>query len=81
MRVVLVNEKDLERVRARMARIFITGSTEGLGKAAALALLDDGHEVVLHARNASRAAGMGDLADRAFGVVIGDLGSARETPA
>lgn len=62
-----------------MARIFITGSTEGLGRAAALTLLDGGHEVVLHARNASRAAAMGDLADRAFGVVIGDLGSAQET--
>ena len=62
-----------------MARIFITGSTEGLGRAAALTLLDGGHEVVLHARNASRAASMGDLADRAFEVVIGDLGSAHET--
>jgi NAD(P)-dependent dehydrogenase (short-subunit alcohol dehydrogenase family) len=62
-----------------MARIFITGSTEGLGRAAALDLLDDGHEVVLHARNPSRAASMGDLADRASGVVIGDLASAEET--
>jgi NAD(P)-dependent dehydrogenase (short-subunit alcohol dehydrogenase family) len=63
----------------RMARIFITGSTEGLGRAAALALLDDGHEVVLHARNASRGASIDGLANRAFGVVIGDLGSAQET--
>jgi NAD(P)-dependent dehydrogenase (short-subunit alcohol dehydrogenase family) len=62
-----------------MTRIFITGSTEGLGSAAALALLDDGHEVFLHARNPSRAASMGDLADRGSGVVIGDLGSAEET--
>src|SRR6266542_3824519 len=62
-----------------MARIFITGSTEGLGRAAAVDLLDDGHEVVLHARNPSRAASMGDLADRASGVVIGDLASAEET--
>ena len=62
-----------------MARIFITGSTEGLGRAAAQALLDDGHEVVLHARNQSRAAGIGALADRASGVVIGDLASADET--
>jgi NAD(P)-dependent dehydrogenase (short-subunit alcohol dehydrogenase family) len=62
-----------------MTRIFITGSTEGLGRAAALALLDDGHEVFLHARNPSRAASMGDLADRGSGVVIGDLGSAEET--
>src|SRR5438128_3278286 len=62
-----------------MARIFITGSTEGLGRAAALALIDDGHEVVLHARNVSRATSMGGLANRAFGVVIGDLESAEET--
>ena len=62
-----------------MARVFITGSTEGLGRAASLALVDDGHEVVLHARNPSRAAGMGDLADRGTGVVIGDLASAEET--
>jgi NAD(P)-dependent dehydrogenase (short-subunit alcohol dehydrogenase family) len=62
-----------------MARIFITGSTEGLGRAAAQALLDDGHEVVLHARNPSRAAGIRALADRASEVVIGDLARADET--
>jgi NAD(P)-dependent dehydrogenase (short-subunit alcohol dehydrogenase family) len=28
-----------------MSRIFITGSVEGLGRAAALSLLDGGHEV------------------------------------
>jgi NAD(P)-dependent dehydrogenase (short-subunit alcohol dehydrogenase family) len=28
-----------------MARIFITGSTDGLGRAAAQSLLDDRHEV------------------------------------
>ncbi|MGW6405474.1 SDR family NAD(P)-dependent oxidoreductase, partial [Streptomyces sp. NPDC055134] len=64
-----------------MARIFITGSTEGLGKAAALDLLDDGHQVVLHARNPSRAADLGALADRAVGVIVGDLSSAKETHA
>jgi NAD(P)-dependent dehydrogenase (short-subunit alcohol dehydrogenase family) len=64
-----------------VARVFITGSTEGLGRAAALALLDDGHDVVLHARNPSRAAGLGRLGDRAAGVVIGDLASAEETRA
>jgi NAD(P)-dependent dehydrogenase (short-subunit alcohol dehydrogenase family) len=64
-----------------MARIFITGSTEGLGRAAALALLDDGHQVVLHARNPSRADSLGDLAHRAAAVVIGDLASAEETHA
>src|SRR5256885_1845265 len=62
-----------------MARILITGSTEGLGRAAAQALLDDGHEVVLHARNPSRAVGISALAGWASGVVIGDLATARET--
>jgi NAD(P)-dependent dehydrogenase (short-subunit alcohol dehydrogenase family) len=32
-----------------MARVFITGSTDGLGRAAARSLLDHGHQVVLHA--------------------------------
>ena len=62
-----------------MARIFITGSTDGLGRAAARSLLDDGHEVVLHARSTERASTLADLASRAAGVVIGDLRSAAET--
>ena len=37
-----------------MARIFITGSTDGLGQLAAKALISLGHQVVLHARNAER---------------------------
>jgi NAD(P)-dependent dehydrogenase (short-subunit alcohol dehydrogenase family) len=39
-----------------MARIFITGSSDGLGKMAAGLLLNQGHRVVLHARNEQRAA-------------------------
>ena len=31
-----------------MPRVFITGSTDGLGRASARALIDEGHEVVLH---------------------------------
>src|SRR5438874_1431227 len=62
-----------------MARVFITGSTEGLGRAAAQSLLDDGHEVVLHARSEERAAAVADLAARALGVAIGDLESAADT--
>jgi NAD(P)-dependent dehydrogenase (short-subunit alcohol dehydrogenase family) len=38
-----------------MARIFITGSTDGLGRAAARTLIDEGHQVVLHARSRDRA--------------------------
>ena len=62
-----------------MSRIFITGSTEGLGRAAALALLSEGHEVLLHARSAERAKAVADLSQRTLGVVIGDLASAAET--
>ena len=64
-----------------MARIFITGSTDGLGRAAARTLLDDGHRVVLHARTAARAASVDDLAVRAAGVVVGDLASADQVNA
>lgn len=38
-----------------MARILITGSTDGLGLLAAKALIAMGHRVVLHARNSERA--------------------------
>ena len=62
-----------------MARVLITGSTTGLGAAAARQLLDEGHEVVLHARNAGRAADVGDLAPSCVGVVVGDLASRDET--
>jgi NAD(P)-dependent dehydrogenase (short-subunit alcohol dehydrogenase family) len=62
-----------------MAQIFITGSTDGLGRAAARALLDEGHQVVLHARSRERASALDDLASRSAGVVVGDLGNAVET--
>ena len=38
-----------------MSRIFITGSSDGLGLMAAQLLLQQGHSVVLHARNVQRA--------------------------
>jgi NAD(P)-dependent dehydrogenase (short-subunit alcohol dehydrogenase family) len=60
-------------------RIFITGSTDGLGRAAAGALIGDGHDVVLHARTRERAAALGDLAPDAAGVVTGDLSSVAQT--
>jgi NAD(P)-dependent dehydrogenase (short-subunit alcohol dehydrogenase family) len=60
-------------------RIFITGSTDGLGRAAAGVLIGEGHDVVLHARTRERAAALSDLAPDAAGVVIGDLSSAAQT--
>ncbi|TAL93180.1 MAG: SDR family NAD(P)-dependent oxidoreductase [Paraburkholderia sp.] len=62
-----------------MNRIFITGSTQGLGLAAARTLMDERHEVVLHARSEESAAVLAPFAARAAGIVIGDLSSAEET--
>jgi NAD(P)-dependent dehydrogenase (short-subunit alcohol dehydrogenase family) len=62
-----------------MARVFITGSTDGLGRAAAGVLMAEGHDVVLHARSRERAAALSDLTAGAAEVVIGDLSSAAET--
>ena len=62
-----------------MRRIFITGSTDGLGRDAAVELMKEGHQVVLHARSQERAQALSDLAPRAAGVVIGDLASAAQT--
>jgi NAD(P)-dependent dehydrogenase (short-subunit alcohol dehydrogenase family) len=56
-----------------MARVFITGSTDGLGAMAARLLIDAGHEVVLHARNASRADDARRAMPEAKAIVIGDL--------
>jgi NAD(P)-dependent dehydrogenase (short-subunit alcohol dehydrogenase family) len=64
-----------------MRRVFITGSTDGLGLAAAQTLIDEGHQVVLHARSAKRASALAGLKPRSAGVVVGDLASAAETRA
>lgn len=56
-----------------MARIFITGSADGLGQMAAKALTDQGHELVLHARNAERACQAMDKTPNAIAVVSGNL--------
>jgi NAD(P)-dependent dehydrogenase (short-subunit alcohol dehydrogenase family) len=62
-----------------MARILITGSADGLGRAAARTLIDEGHEVVLHARSRARASTFDDIASRSTGVIIGDLDRAVDT--
>jgi len=64
-----------------MSRIFITGSTDGLGLAAARTLMDEGHEVVLHARSQKRAAVLSDRIPNAKAIALGDLSSAAETRA
>ena len=56
-----------------MSRVLVTGSTTGLGKATAAALVDDGHHVVVHARNTQRARDVDDLVARGADLVVGDL--------
>ena len=58
-----------------MARIFISGSSTGLGLMAGELLAKQGHQVVLHARNAARAADARLALPRAEAVVEGDLGT------
>jgi NAD(P)-dependent dehydrogenase (short-subunit alcohol dehydrogenase family) len=62
-----------------MARIFITGSADGLGRAAAQTLLNDGYEVIVHARNSGRLTAVRDLADRGAAAVVGDLSDLEQT--
>ena len=62
-----------------MSQVFITGSADGLGKLAAQLLVEQGHHVVLHARNAKRAKDALAAVPGAETVVIGDLSSISET--
>ncbi|NTF46215.1 SDR family NAD(P)-dependent oxidoreductase [Rhizobium rhizogenes] len=56
-----------------MSRIFISGSSTGLGLMAGKLLAEQGHQVVLHARNAARAEETRRALPTAEAVVIGDL--------
>ncbi|MCW3788246.1 SDR family NAD(P)-dependent oxidoreductase [Plebeiibacterium sediminum] len=56
-----------------MSRIFITGSSDGLGLLTAKKLISQGHQVVLHARNNERAKDAMQQAPGAEAVVVGDL--------
>lgn len=62
-------------------RVFITGSADGLGLAAARTLMAEGHDVVMHARSAARATAIANHSSRSIGVVTGDLSSTVETRA
>jgi NAD(P)-dependent dehydrogenase (short-subunit alcohol dehydrogenase family) len=56
-----------------MARIFITGSSDGLGSLAAQRLVKNGHQVVLHARSTQRAEDAKKACPGAEQVLIGDI--------
>ncbi|MFI5347270.1 MAG: SDR family NAD(P)-dependent oxidoreductase [Elusimicrobiota bacterium] len=56
-----------------MARVFITGSSDGLGFLAGKLLAEQGHKVVLHARNAARAEETKAKLPACEAVVVGDV--------
>ncbi len=56
-----------------MARVFVTGSSDGLGLMAAKLLIEQGHEVVLHGRNDARRRDALTAAPKAKGAVSGDF--------
>ena len=62
-----------------MSRIFITGSSDGLGLLTATSLVAAGHHVVLHARNSTRASSALAACPGAAGILVGDLSSIAQT--
>jgi len=62
-----------------MARVLITGSSDGLGLMAGRLLADQGHEVVLHGRNDARAADAKKAVPKAEAAVVGDLAAIAAT--
>ena len=69
------DELETHHERHPMARILITGSSDGLGLGAAQLLAHQHHDVVLHARNQARAADALRALPEVAGVVVGDLTS------
>lgn len=62
-----------------MAQVFITGSADGLGRAAAETLLGDGHDLTVHARSAERLTNVNALIARGASAVVGDLADLDQT--
>ena len=62
-----------------MARVLVTGSSEGLGLMAAELLVHVGHAVTLHARNDQRADDARRALSAAENVIVGDLASIEGT--
>ena len=62
-----------------MSSILVTGSTQGIGLETAATLIAAGHRVVLHARDADRAADARTALPDAAGILVGDLASLAQT--
>jgi NAD(P)-dependent dehydrogenase (short-subunit alcohol dehydrogenase family) len=63
----------------RIPRVFITGSADGLGRATAHTLQQQGHAIVVHVRNEQRLTAVRDLVDAGAIAVVGDLSELDET--
>ncbi|MFN8076213.1 MAG: SDR family NAD(P)-dependent oxidoreductase [Kineosporiaceae bacterium] len=62
-----------------MARVFVTGSSDGIGARTAADLIAAGHDVVLHGRTRQRADEALAALPGAAGAVVGDLASFAST--
>src|SRR4051794_31068045 len=62
-----------------MALVFVTGSSDGLGRMAAQLLVAEGHKVLLHARNEERGKEALAAVPGAEAVLTADLASIRQT--
>ena len=62
-----------------MSKIFITGSTDGLGFLAAQQLIKENHQVYVHARNSSRAEYVLNNLPDVANVLVADLSDLNET--
>lgn len=60
-------------------RVFVTGSADGLGRLSALALLEAGHDVVVHVRSERRLSAVEDLVANGARAVVGDLSDLAQT--
>jgi NAD(P)-dependent dehydrogenase (short-subunit alcohol dehydrogenase family) len=60
-----------------MAKVFISGSSTGLGLMTARLLVELGHQVVLHGRSPARSTGARRQLPQAMAVVTGDLSTVR----
>jgi NAD(P)-dependent dehydrogenase (short-subunit alcohol dehydrogenase family) len=62
-----------------MSRVLITGSADGLGRAAAATLLAEGHEVAVHVRSPERLPAVQELVDRGATALVADLADVDQT--
>jgi NAD(P)-dependent dehydrogenase (short-subunit alcohol dehydrogenase family) len=65
--------------RNGLARVFVTGSADGLGEMAGELLIEQSHQVVLHARSNARADETRKMVPGAEHIVVGDLSTIAET--